>query len=164
MSYVTPAQVQSWLQVDKFDILPAEGVNAELELLAADTVLSYLEKRYATSGWTSDLNTPSMVLRLIAMLVASFTLRKAISEDNGESLYSTWLEDRVLRLLEALVSGDIELPGVDPDPNSPGSASAEFFPTNAATQLWLDETGGDPFVKPVSDGAAARRFDSQMIF
>lgn len=164
MTYVTPAQVQSWLQVDKWDILPAEGVNAELELLAADTVLSYLEKRYDTSGWIDGTNTPGMVLRLIAMLVAAYTLRKAISEDDGESAYSTWLESRVFSLLEALVEGSIEIPGVDPDPNSPLGASVEFFPTDDATQLWLAETGGDPFVAPVSEGAAARHFTSQMVF
>lgn len=164
MSYVTPAQVQSWLQVDKFDILPTDGVNVELEQMAADIVLSHLEQRYDTSGWTNDTNTPGMVLRMIAMLVAAFTLRKAISEDDGESAYSTWLENRVLKLLEGLVSGVIDLPGADPDPNAPAAASVAFFPTTAATQLWLEETGRNPFVSSTSEGAAARHFDSQMVF
>lgn len=164
MSYVTPDQVQSWLQVGKWDILPLPGVNTELELLAADTVLSYLEQRYDTSGWTDSTNTPGMVLRMIAMLVAAYTLRKAISEDDGLSIYPDWLDSRVMKLLEGLVSGAIDLPGVDPDPESPLGASAEFYPTDESTQIWLDETGGDPFVAPVSDNASARWFTSQTIF
>lgn len=163
MSYVTPAQVQSWLQTDKFDILPAEGVNAEQESVAADRILSTLEQRYATIGWTNNTNTPGMVLRMIAMLVAAYTLRKAISEDDGESAYSTWLESRVDELLAGLITGAIDLPGVDPDPTAPAAASAAFFPTTAATELWLAETGGNPFAT-ASDGAAARHFTSQQVF
>ena len=156
MSYVTPAQVQSWLNVDKWDILPAEGVNAELEHMASDIILSYLEQRYDTSTWTNGTNTPGMVLRMVAMLVAAFTLRKAISEDDGETAYSTWLERRVQELLEGLVSGAIDLPGVDPDPNAPASASIGFYPTDAATQIWLDD--------PTAEGGAARWFTSQVVF
>ena len=156
MSYVNSAQVQSWLQINKYDILPAEGVNVEQEQMAAEYILAFLEQRYDTSTWTNNTNTPGMVLRMIAMLVAAYTLRKAISEDDGESAYSTWLEERVRLLLEGLVSGTIDLPGVDPDPNAPAAASIAFFPTDAATELWKDD--------PTAEGGAARWFTSQVVF
>jgi len=155
VAYVTKAQVQSWLQIDKYDLLP-DGVNVEQEQLAADKILATLEQRYDTSTWTNSTNTPGMVLRMIAMLVASFTLRKAISEDDGEAVYPGWLEDRVYHLLEGLVTGALDLPGVDPDPNAPAAASIKFFPTDEATQLWKDD--------PHAEGGAARWFTSQMVF
>jgi hypothetical protein len=155
VAYVTLAQVQSWLQEDKYDVLPS-GYSAEQESLAADKILATLEARYATSTWTNSTNTPGMVVRMIAMLVASYTLRKAVSQDDGIASYADWLESRVDLLLAGLISGEIDLPGVDPDPNSPGGASVGFFPTEVATQLWLED--------PTAEGGAARWFTMQQVF
>ena len=155
MSYVTLPQVQAWLNLTKFSLLPSH-FDEEQANLAADKILGWLEQRYDTSTWTDDETTPRMVRTLIAMLTASFTLRKAVSEDDGVTTYCDWLEDRVYKIVEGLVDGGIDLPGVDPDPTAPASASAEFYPNNASTQLWKDE--GDV------EGASARWFTMQKVF
>jgi hypothetical protein len=160
MSYVTLAQVQSWLQQDKYDI-QLDGILVDQELLAADKIIATLEQRYNTAGWTDNTNTPGMVLRMIAMLVASFILRKAISQDDGIATYCDWLESRVDALLAGLIDGSIDLPGVDPDPDAPLSGSIVFYPTDEATQQWEDDTGGNPFI--TSDGAA-RWFSTGQVF
>jgi hypothetical protein len=155
VSYVTLSQVQAWLQINKYD-LQVSDVDAEQEQLAADVVLSALTVRYDTDTWVDSSTTPGMVLRMIAMLTASYTLRKAISEDDGIALYADWLERRVQMLIDGIVSGAIDIPGVDPDPNAPASSSIGFFPTDAATQLWEDD--------PTAEGGAARWFNYQMVF
>jgi hypothetical protein len=155
VAYVNLAQVQSWLQQDKYDLLP-DGIAAEQEGLAANRILATLEQRYNTSTWTDSTNTPAMVSQMIAMLVASYTLRKAVSQDDGIATYADWLEGRVDALLAGLVDGSIDLPGIEPDPNSPGGASVGFFPTEAATHLWMED--------PHAEGGAARWFTMQQVF
>lgn len=155
MSYVTLQQVQAWLQIDKYDLLPND-LDQEQVGLAADKTLSWLEQRYDTSGWLDDTSTPSMVRRIIAMLTASYTLRKAISEDDGITHYADWLEERACKLIEGLVDGSLDLPDVDPDPNAPASASIEFYPNDASTRLWQEQ--GDV------EGASARAFTMQRVF
>lgn len=152
-TYVTLGQVQSWLQDTKYTL---SEVDDELEGSASDKVIGFLSQRYDVSGWTNDTNTPALVIRLIAMLTAARTLRRAISEDDGKTLYPDWLEERVMKMLEGLVDGSISIPGVEPDPDSPLGSGPIFFPTNQATELWQEE-GDVP-------GAAALHFTSQRVF
>ena len=90
------------------------------------------------------------------MLVAAAVLRRAISEDGGIVTYADWLEMRVEKLVEGLVNGGLDLPGVDPDESAPASGSIAFYPTQQSTDLWEEE--GDV------EGAAALHFDSQKVF
>lgn len=152
-TFVTLGQVQSWLQDTKYTL---SEVDDELEGSASDKVIGFLHQRYDVSGWVDDTSTPPLVIRLIAMLTAARTLRRAISEDDGDALYSDWLEERVMKMLEGLVSGAISIPGEEPDPTSPLGSGPIFFPTDKATELWEDE-GDVP-------GAAALHFTSQRVF
>lgn len=152
-TYVTLAQVQSWLQDTKYTL---PEVDNELEGSASDKVIGFLHQRYDVSGWVDAASTPDLVIRLIAMLTAARTLRKAISEDDGDTLYPDWLEKRVMMMLEGLVDGSISIPGEEPDPDSPLGSGPVFFPTDQATELWKEE-GDVP-------GAAALHFSSQQVF
>jgi hypothetical protein len=152
-TYVTLDQVQSWLQDTKYTL---SEVDLEIEGSASDKVIGFLHQRYDVSGWVDRDTTPPLVVRLIAMLTAARMLRRAISEDDGEAFYPDWLEDRVMKMLQALVDGKISIPGVDPDPDSPLGGGPIFFPTDKATKLW--QTEGDV------PGAAALHFDSQRVF
>lgn len=155
MAYLQLEQVQGWLNAYKYDV-SVDSIDPEQEAAAADQVIPILEQRYDTSLWVDGASTPPMVLRIIAMLVASFTLRKAISEDDGQANYCSWLERRVQKLLEGLVSGLIDLPGVEEDPNAPLSSSIVFFPTDESTELWRDD--------PYDEGGSALVFDMQKVW
>lgn len=160
MAYVTIEKVQGWLQTTKYDV-SVDHVDPTQEATAADTVIPILEQRYNTSTWADDATTPPMVIRIIAMLVASFVLRKAVSQDDGIASYCDWLESRANALVEGIVTGAIDLPGVDPDPDSPLGGSTEFYPDQTATDLWESDTGGNPFL--TSDGAP-RYFEYGKVF
>ena len=153
--YDITTQIQSWLNVSKYSLLNS-GVDQDQVQAAADYINSALSVRYDTSTWVTDETTPGMVLRMIAMLTASYTLRKAISEDEGEHTYPDWLEQRVEFLIAGIIDGTLDIPDIEPDPNAPGTAGPEFWPTDAATRLWQEE--GDV------EGAAAKYFSSQQVF
>jgi hypothetical protein len=153
--HVLLEQVQGWLNIHKYDV-GVDQLDPVQEGLAANFVLSALEQRYDTSTWVDEVTTPPMIVQIISMLVASYTLRKAVSEDDGVANYAGWLENRAKVLVEGLINGGLDLPGVDPDPTAPASSSVGFFPTQEATDLWEDD--------PHDPEGAARHFDSQMVF
>jgi hypothetical protein len=153
MAYVTEAQVQQWLQATKYNIT---SLDDELVAHARDVAFSLVSRRYDTSTWVDDATTAEMVLNLMTMLVASYTLRRVIGEDDGGHDYPDWLESRATTLLEQLSTGTISIPGVPTDGNSPEGGVPTFWPTEQATDLWFED--------PHAEGAAARAFDMQQIF
>lgn len=153
MAYTTTQKVQQWCQASKYtvDTIPDEFVEE-----AVDTCFSRLGRRYDTTPWLNEATTPSLVLNLITMLVASYVLRKAFAEDEGAHEYPDWLEGRVLTMLEGISDGLLEIPGTDPDPESAVEGVPAFFPTDDATDLWFDD--------PTAEGGAARAFTMEQIF
>lgn len=151
MSYLAADDVNAWLQQSKFKVI---AVDTELESTASLQLLAKLAQRYDTTTWVDSATTPELAVRIMAMLVASYVLRRAISEDTGESTYPDWLEGRANLLLDSIIDGTIGLPGFEPNPNATLADGAEFFPTDAATQLWADGYWNEP-------GAAALHFTSQ---
>ena len=138
MAYLELEAVQAWLNQSKYGI-SINDLDPQLEKTAFDTVSTPLSSRYDTSTWVDGTTTPDLVLNMMAMLVASYILRKAISEDDGEHDYPDWLERRVLQMVEAIVGKQLDIPGVDPDPNDALNLVPDFFPTDASTQFWKDD-------------------------
>lgn len=153
MAYATLQAAQQWLAQTKYQI---KGLDAELDTLASNAVLPALARRYDISTWDDTASTPSLVLNLINMLYASYWMRRNTSEDDGAATYCDWLEKRVDTLLKSFVSGMLDIPGVPVDESSADVGVPEFWPTDAATELW--------FTDPLADGAAARAFDMQKQF
>ena len=133
MAFLDSGKVQTWLEDSKF---PVAVVSDDFETLAAGTVKGKLEARYDTSTWVDEATSPALVIDIMAMLVASYELRKAISEDDGESSYPKWLEARALQLCDDILSGAIELEGFAVDTDSTLGSGVEFFPTDASTELF----------------------------
>lgn len=155
MAYLTIEQVQDWLSQSKYPIV-TEDLTSQLELTAADVVRSGLSPRYDTSTWVNAASTPAFVINLMAMLVASYILRRAIGEDDGEHDYPDWLEGRVLAMIDAVINKQVDIPGVTPDPTAGAEMLPSFFPTDASTNLWKDD--------PLADGASALAFTMEMRF
>jgi hypothetical protein len=153
VAYTTTQQVQQWAQQTKYQI---QSVDAELEQVAVDTAFTLLGRRYDTATWLDSGTTPSLVLDMITMLVAAYTLRRAFGEEDGSHEYPDWLEMRAMTLLEGISAGLLDIPGVDVDPSSAEGSTPAFFPTDAATDIWFDD--------PTADGGAARYFTMEQIF
>lgn len=144
MAYLTPQNVQAWLQSTKYEITV---VNTDFEAASRLKAFGKLEQRYDTSVWTDNTNTPGLVLSAISMMVAAAELRRIVSEEDGLASHAQWLEDRAMAIIEGIVSGAIELPGVDPDPASTLGGGPLFFPNDVATEaakVWEWDPVGAP--------------------
>jgi hypothetical protein len=53
--------------------------------------------------------------------------------------YAVRLEDRAMALLMGIANDTIDLPGVDPDPALIDVHAPLFYPTDASTQLSVDD-------------------------
>lgn len=104
MARVTPDDVQVYLDEDLFEI-PENDTFPE-EQTFADMVFSRLAGVYDTTGWTSTANTPGLVRRILAMLVAANKYNKKHSEDDDAgNRYAYKLENRAWELVNMIVSG-----------------------------------------------------------
>lgn len=127
----TLPEVQQWLEQSK---LTVENVEQPLHDHYRDVVLSRLFNVYTTSGWVSVSTTPSLVRKIIAMLMASVIYRRAYSEDNSDDdSYGGWLESSAMSLLDGLAGGSLQLP----EEEAPVSASGQpvFWPTDSTATL-----------------------------
>lgn len=153
MSYLDVKKVQAWLQASKYKITT---VDPELETAAKDYLFGEFAQRYDTSSWTDETNTPSLVLSTMAMLVASYHLRRAVSQDDGLASYADWLEGRVSKVCESIVSGSTVLPGVTPDADSSLGGGPLFYPTDLSTELYTTD--------PLNEDSSIRSFTMGMEF
>lgn len=124
---------QGWLESTKLQIT---DVDAALQDAAVDLVFSALGSLYDTSLWLDPLSTPSLVRKIIAMLVAAWVYDRQYSEDAaGQDQYADKLEKRAMMLLDGLTSGLLTLTDIDPvlsDPTSP-----EFYPNDATGSAYI---------------------------
>lgn len=153
MSYLNVKQVQAWLQSSKYHITT---VDPELETAAKDYLFGEFAQRYDTSSWTTATNTPSLVLSTMAMLVASYHLRRAVSQDDGLASYADWLETRVSKVCESIINGSVTLPGVPTDTDSSLGSGPAYWPTDLATELSVTD--------PQNPESASRSFTMGMEF
>lgn len=148
---VTLGEVQGWLEVTKLTIA---AFDAELENTAQVMAFGMLSDIYDTGAWTSPDNTPVLVSKAIAMLVAAWTYNRQYSEeDPSGNAYALWLEQKAYALLEGIKQGDIDLPEVPGIAASAGTVS--FYPDDSTGAMQQYDDSGHP-VGPV--GGAARKF------
>jgi len=139
VAYLTDETVNAWLAHTKYTI---EVVEPELETAVVAGGFGKLSLRYATTGWTDEASTPPLVITALSMLYAAWYLQRQISDDEMDAMsYPIRLEARAWAMLDAIATGLIDLPGVDPDPTLTDNRGPLFFPDDASTQLSID----DPF-------------------
>lgn len=91
------------------------------------------------------------------MLYAAWFLQRQISDDEQtEQDYPVRLEKRAYAMLDAILAGLIDLPGVDPDPSLSDTQSAVFFPTDESTALYQDD--------PCNPDGSPRAFTMAQVF
>lgn len=141
MAYVTVDEVQSWveptkLRFDHDDELPEEAN-------ASTYVLARLATVFDTSNWTDNTDTPQLVRKVIAMLVAAWRYNRIYSESDLEAgnPYANKLEQMANDILTGLVNGSMVL--TDETISGPGvEGTLAFYPTDASS-LIDDEDDSD---------------------
>jgi hypothetical protein len=103
MARITPDDVQVYLDVDTFPIPENDTIPEEPTF--ADMVFARLGQVYDTTGWTTSSNTPGLVRRILAMLVAANRYNKKHAEDDDAgNRYAFKLENRAWELVQLILS------------------------------------------------------------
>lgn len=135
MPIVTEPELQAWLEETKLDV---PSVDEQLDATARDEVFGALSNVYDVTGWVDTATTPSLVRRIMAMLIAAYLYRRQYSEDSDENPgYAVWLEGKAMALLAGVMDGSIDLTDVDVDPST--TALPTFWPNDLANIVGTEE-------------------------
>lgn len=125
---VTVELVQQWLEKTK---LTVGQVPDELDQTARDVVFGRVSQVYDTSTWVNTATTPSLILRIVSMLVAAWIYQSQYSE-NLEIDAGNWgvkLESLAMGLIDGIVEQTIDI--IDGGVVSSDLSNPLFFPTDA---------------------------------
>lgn len=138
--FLTTENVQAWLQNTKYKI---SSVDQEFLTLAKEYIFGEVGQRYDTAAWLDSATTPTLILHLMAMQVASYELRRAASEEDGRTTYADFLDKRVCDMCASIVSGGTILSGailLSTDP----VGIPQFFPEEGSDQLYCTDDNFAP--------------------
>lgn len=126
-TWVTNELVQQWLERTK---LTVERVPDELDQTAHDVVFGRVSQVYDVSDWIDVATTPSLILRIMSMLVAAWTYELTYSEDLplDNNNWGVRLEAMAMGLIQDIVDKVLLLPTATV-PTS-GLSEPIFFPTD----------------------------------
>lgn len=150
MARITVLEAQSWVEGTKFKISLNQSSfstqdTALLEQLEAEVLARIAPAYDATiqAGWTSSVNTPTLVKVIIAKTFVAWAYRRQYSEDlsDADAAYSLKLEMNAETLILGLVDGSIEIPSVSSNAGYP-----TFYPTDDSSAM--EPTIDDPSLGP----------------
>jgi hypothetical protein len=144
MALISYDEVQVWLETSKLEVAPSDLLPEEAA--ASPVVLSRLAVRYDTSTWVNTATTPSLVRKIISMLVAAWRYNAYYSEtsEDGGNPYANKLEERANDLIDGIVSGAISLTDVT-DQGPAVEGTIDFYPTDASTAANTEDDAGIAF-------------------
>lgn len=137
--HVSVAEVQQWLETTKLTTI---AVDAQLEATAAERVLSAVARIYDVTTWVSETTTPSLIRKIIAMLVAAWSYDRQYSEDTVEgSAYGERLEERAMMLLQGILDGTLDLLDIVDEP-TPTTSGPVFHPDDSTGRTQQYDAAG----------------------
>jgi hypothetical protein len=139
---ITIQDAQAWAEQTKM-VSATAALDTNLLGQIEEEVLAQISTAVTTTSWTSDANTPALVKTIIARMYISWLIDKHYSEDEDLNAYAGRLAAGASALLNGIVSGDIEIPGVD---NTLGSGQPSFYPNDASSASVA--TAADPSLGP----------------
>jgi len=127
---VNLTEVQAWGEATKMaGALASISSEPNLSLLnqVESIVLARIGTTYDTVTWVDPASTPQTVRTIISMMFVSWVIDRQYSEDEDLNAFAARLSIQVELLLNGIISGEIELPGV---PNTTGSGQPSFWPND----------------------------------
>lgn len=109
MTYLAPTDVSVWADGNKLQL---STVDASLETSVATQVLSRIGTVTDVSTWINAATTPKIVLKIMAMIYVGWYFERTYSEDQEANSYGLLLMQQADKLLEGIVAGEYDLPGV----------------------------------------------------
>lgn len=129
MAHISIAEVQHWLDPSKLEIPDNDQLVEDAEI--APLVLGRLATTYNVAAWDTPSTTPSVVRKIIAMLVAGNRYNKVYSEtDDAGNRYAGKLEGRAWDLVNMIVDGKISLFDATGDVLISNITESKFWPND----------------------------------
>lgn len=140
MARITVPQAQGWVEGTKFKLL---ALDVDLLDQIETEVLARIHVAYDPSTWVDASTTPPLVRVAITKKYVAWEYRKRYSEDISENdaAYAAFLEANADMIIEGIVDGSIEIPGL---PTSEVSTPG-FYPTDSSSAqcpTWDDPSLG----------------------
>lgn len=140
MARITVEEVRGWVEVTKLNVQDLD-LNFLPQLEAE--IFAKLGTVYDTTTWLDPASTPTIVRVIIAKLYAGWIYDRAYSENQAESNpYAAMLKENAEMLIQGLIDGTIEVPGVPPLSNP----NPSFYPNDASSAM--EPTFEDPSLGP----------------
>lgn len=141
MPRITVAQARGWAEKTKLNI---QELDVDLLDQIETEVLGRINSTYDTSVWTDETNTPRLVQVAIAKKYVVWFYQRQYSENvpRGGSSYALALDANAEMLVDGIVDGTIELPGIVSD----SGAEPIFYPNDQSSAM--DSTPDDLSLGP----------------
>ena len=125
-AHISVGEAQAWAEGTKLTI---SSLDTALEEHLAEEVLRRLDSPFDVSTWVDSTTTPKLVRTIISKLYVAWLYDRQYSEDiETGSNYADRLKENAEVLLQGLIAGTIELPGVADVAGSP-----TYYPTDASS-------------------------------
>jgi hypothetical protein len=129
MSNITVDEAQAWAEKSKLDLV--SSLDGELEKQVASQVLARVATAYNVSGWTTSTTTPTTIKTIISMMYVGWLYERTYSDDNnGPNVYGDKLLAMAEVMLQNILDGITEIPGIEPTLDS---GAPSFYPTDASS-------------------------------
>lgn len=129
MVRITVEEVRGWVEVTKLNI---QDLDLNFLPQLETEVLTKINTVYDTTTWVDPASTPALIRVIITKLYAGWIYDRAYSENQSEANpYAAMLKENAGMLLQGLIDGTIELPGVTPT----SSPNPSFYPNDASSAL-----------------------------
>lgn len=140
MVRITVEEVRGWVEVTKLNI---QDLDLNFLPQLETEILARIGTVYDTTTWVDPASTPGLIRVIITKLYAGWVYDRAYSENQADSNpYAAMLKENAGMLIQGLIDGTIELPGVTPTSNPDPS----FYPNDASSAL--EPTSDDPSLGP----------------
>lgn len=144
MARITLVEAQAWVEATKFTI-SSISTSPNVDLLAEieEEIIARVNSAYDTSTWVDETSTPKIVRVAIAKKFVAWAYRRAYSESlpDSDAAYSTLLDVNAEIIIQGIVDGSIEIPGIPVVIGEPA-----FYPTDASSAQ--EPTVADPSLGP----------------
>jgi hypothetical protein len=138
MVRITVEEVRGWVETSKLNVTDLDlNFLPQLET----EIFAKIGTVYDTTTWIDPASTPALIRVIITKMYAGWIYDRAYSENQDESNpYAGMLKENAGMLIQGLIDGTIELPGIpassNPDPSFyPNDASSAMEPTSDDSSL-----------------------------
>lgn len=140
MPRITVEEVRGWVEVTKLNV---QDLDLNFLPQLETEVLARINTVYDTTTWLDPTSTPALIRVIITKMYAGWIYDRAYSENQADANpYAAMLKENAGMLLQGVIDGTIEIPGVTPA----SSPNPSFYPNDASSAL--EPTLDDPSLGP----------------